>query len=52
MRGEPIVCTPEDAFKCFMGKELDVLVVGDAVLRKNEQSKALAADYKVEYELD
>jgi carbamoyltransferase len=52
VRGEPIICTPEDAFRCFMGTELDVLVVGDAVLRKTEQSQSLAADYKVEYELD
>jgi carbamoyltransferase len=52
VRGEPIVCTPEDAFRCFMGTELDLLVVGNAVLLKTEQSKALAEDYKVEYELD
>jgi carbamoyltransferase len=52
VRGEPIVCSPEDAFRCFMGTELDVLVVGDAVLHKSAQSAALAADYKVEYELD
>lgn len=52
VRGEPIICTPEDAFKCFMGTELDVLVVGNALLKKSEQSQSLAADYKVEYELD
>jgi carbamoyltransferase len=52
VRGEPIVCTPEDAFRCFMGTGLDVLAVGNALLRKPEQSRALAADYKVEYELD
>jgi carbamoyltransferase len=52
VRGEPIICTPEDAFRCFMGTELDLLVVGDAVLRKNQQSQSLSADYKVEYELD
>ncbi len=52
VRGEPIICTPEDAFRCFMGTELDVLVVGDAVLRKHWQSQSLAGDYKVEYELD
>ena len=52
VRGEPIVCTPEDAFRCFMGTELDLLVVGNAVLLKTEQSKALVEDYKVEYELD
>jgi carbamoyltransferase len=52
VRGEPIVCTPEDAFRCFMGTELDLLVVGNAVLLKTEQSKTLVEDYKVEYELD
>ena len=52
VRGEPIICTPEDAFSCFMGTELDVLVVGNAILIKTEQSESLAADYKVEYGLD
>jgi carbamoyltransferase len=52
VRGEPIVCSPEDAFRCFMGTELDLLVVGDVVLPKSAQPAALAADYKVEYELD
>jgi carbamoyltransferase len=52
VRGEPIVSTPEDAFRCFMGTELDVLVVGNALLRKAEQSQSLAADYKASYELD
>ncbi|MEY4708619.1 MAG: hypothetical protein RJB58_2342 [Pseudomonadota bacterium] len=52
VRGEPIVSTPEDAFRCFMGTELDVLVVGNAVLRKADQSQSLAADYKSRYELD
>ncbi len=52
VRGEPIVCSPEDGFKCFMGTELDVLVVGNVLLHKGEQPESLAADYKVEYELD
>lgn len=52
VRGEPIVCTPEDAFRCFMGTELDLLVVGNAILLKTEQSQALVEDYKLEYELD
>lgn len=52
VRGEPIVSTPEDAFRCFMGTELDVLVVGNALLNKCDQSKSLAADYKVNYALD
>jgi carbamoyltransferase len=52
VRGEPIVSTPEDAFRCFMGTELDMLVVGNAVMRKSEQPAHLAADYKTAYELD
>ena len=52
IRGEPIVCTPEDAFRCFMGTELDLLVVGNSVLEKAEQSQSLFADYKLKYELD
>ena len=52
VRGEPIICTPEDAFRCFMGTELDMLVVGNAVLFKPAQSEDLVADYKVKYELD
>ncbi len=52
VRGEPIVSTPEDAFRCFMGTELDLLAVGNALLNKSGQSKSLAADYKAKYELD
>jgi carbamoyltransferase len=52
VRGEPIVCTPEDAFRCFMGNELDVLVVGNCVLRKSEQDPALRQDYSSAFELD
>jgi carbamoyltransferase len=52
VRGEPIVCTPEDAFKCFMGTELDLLVVGNCVLKKEQQDSALIEDYKEKYELD
>ena len=52
VRGEPIVCTPEDAFRCFMGNELDVLVVGDCVLRKSEQDSALRLDYSSAFDLD
>jgi carbamoyltransferase len=52
VRGEPIVCTPEDAFRCFMGCELDLLVVGNAVLRKTDQDPALKQDYKDQFELD
>ncbi len=52
VRGEPIVCTPEDAFRCFMGTEMDTLVVGNCILRKNQQNAALAEDYKDKFELD
>ena len=52
VRGEPIICTPTDAFKCFMGTELDVLVVGSYVLFKEQQDEALLDNYKDLYELD
>jgi carbamoyltransferase len=52
VRGEPIVGTPEDAFRCFMGTEMETLVIGDCVLSKNGQNPALAQDYKSEFELD
>jgi carbamoyltransferase len=52
VRGEPIVCSPEDAFNCFMGTELDLLVVGNYILRKERQDKTLIMDYKEKYELD
>jgi len=52
VRGEPIVCTPEDAFHCFMGTEMDMLVIGNCVLRKPDQPEALKTDYKNRYELD
>jgi carbamoyltransferase len=45
VRGEPIVCTPEDAFRCFMGTELDVLAIGNCMLRKEEQLSSLRLDY-------
>jgi len=45
VRGEPIVCTPEDAFRCFMGTEIDVLVAGNAILRKADQDPARARDH-------
>ena len=52
VRGEPIVNTPEDAFNCFMGTDLDTLVIGDCILRKKNQKKELLKDYKNKYELD
>ncbi len=52
VRGEPPVCTPEDAFHCFMGTEMDVLVVGDCILLKEEQNPDLLTDYKEAFDLD
>jgi carbamoyltransferase len=52
VRGEPIVNTPEDAFRCFMGSEIDTLVIGNCVLEKHEQDAALKLDYKGAFELD
>ncbi len=52
VRGEPIVCTPEDAFRCFMGTEIERLVIGNCVLRKEDQPTSLRRDYKELFELD
>ncbi len=52
VRGEPIVCTPQDAFRCFMGTELDLLVCGDTILRKDRQPAHLKQTYEDKYELD
>jgi len=52
VRGEPIVCTLEDAFRCFMGTEIELLVVGNSLLRKEEQDQLLIKDYREKYELD
>ena len=52
VRGEPIVSTPEDAFHCFMGTEIELLVVGNCLLRKDQQDQSLIKDDKEKYELD
>jgi carbamoyltransferase len=52
IRGEPIVCTPEDAFRCFMGTEIEMLAIGNCILRKAEQNSALQQDYRKSFELD
>jgi carbamoyltransferase len=52
VRGEPIVCTPEDAFRCFMGTELDALAIGNLYLEKQGQNPSLKLDYKNAFELD
>jgi carbamoyltransferase len=52
VRGEPIVCTPEDAFRCFMGNELDLLVIGNCYLRKDKQDSNLKRNYSSLFALD
>ena len=52
VRGEPIVCSIEDAFNCFMGTNLDILVLEDFILFKEDQDKSLIKDYKNKFELD
>ncbi len=52
VRGEPIVCNVIDAFKCFMGTELDILAVGNYILIKDEQDQALRENYETKYKLD
>ena len=52
VRGEPIVCTPEDAFRCFMGNEIELLVVENCMLRKTEQNQALRKNYQHQFEPD
>jgi carbamoyltransferase len=52
VRGEPIVCTPEDAFRCFMGTDIDVLAIENCLLVKDEQNPALKLDYSSAFELD
>ncbi len=52
VRGEPIVCTPEDAFRCFMGTEIEALAVGNCFLKKEDQDPALKQNYETKFELD
>ena len=52
VRGEPIVCTPEDAFRCFMGTGIEVLVCGNCFLEKQDQDASLAEDYTSKYDID
>ena len=52
VRGEPIVCTPEDAFRCFMATELDVLAIGNCFLKKKDQNPTLSTNYKETFEPD
>jgi carbamoyltransferase len=52
VRGEPIVGTPEDAFRCFMGTNIEVLAIGNCFLRKDQQDPTLAKQYQSAFELD
>ena len=52
VRGEPIVNTPEDAFKCFMGTNLDYLLIGNCIVEKKEEDKKNINDYRSQFELD
>lgn len=52
VRGEPLICSPEDAFRCFMGTEIELLVVGNCVLRKEDQDPKLKLNYETAFELD
>ena len=52
VRGEPIVCTPEDAFRCFMGTEMETLIIGDCILSKSAQDRAFATKYTADHEPD
>jgi carbamoyltransferase len=52
VRGEPIVCTPEDAFRCFMGTEIEALAIGNCFLRKEEQESSLKQNYEAAFEPD
>ena len=52
VRGEPIVCTPEDAFRCFMGTEIEVLAAGNCYLRKEDQDPGLHQDYQHAFQPD
>ncbi len=52
VRGEPIVCTPEDAFRCFMGTEIEALAIGNCFLRKEDQDLSLKQNYQTAFELD
>jgi carbamoyltransferase len=52
VRSEPIVCTPEDAFRCFMGTDIELLVAGNCVARKEDQDSSLRVDYRGMFEPD
>src|SRR3977135_3079205 len=52
VRGEPIVCTPSDAFRCFMESQIETLIVGNCFLQKEDQNPGLKLDYESAFDLD
>jgi carbamoyltransferase len=52
VRGEPIVCTPEDAFRCFMGTDIESVAIGNCYLEKSKQNSQLVKNYRGAFELD
>jgi len=52
VRGEPIVCTISDAYRCFLGTDLDMLVCGNFILHKEQQNTQLIQDYKNQFDID
>jgi carbamoyltransferase len=52
VRGEPIVCTPKQGFRCFMGTEIDVLAAGNCFLVKEDQDPSLRQDYRNDFDPD
>jgi carbamoyltransferase len=52
VRGEPIVCTPEDALRCFLGTEIEMLAIGNCILRKDDQNLSAKREYASQFELD
>ena len=52
VRGEPIVCTPEDVFRCFMGTNTELLLIGNVILHKEQRDPVLKQDYTQAFELD
>jgi len=52
VRGELVVCTPEDAFRCFMGTQIELLIVGNALFYNSLQPTSATEDYKANYEMD
>jgi carbamoyltransferase len=52
VRGEPIVCTPEDVFRCFLGANTELLLIGNVILHKEKRDPVLKQDYAQAFELD